>query len=217
MDYSKMILQNTRRCMRITGEDFEYCNLRRSKQFQIRLKIATKFRIPRIKTDTMIFYHERWFFSRHTNYREMGFSQQTFVLARFFHSPRFTRPLFLLAHLFYSPTFFFTRPQILQYVCFCINTSLKIMTSDLSYCQQTVSRICDESKRLQSDGSNNGFCRQIRGKIAVGGLSASDPSACVARKQAKTPEGGMFSSTSKTAWVRLHLVPIALFYTKKVL
>jgi len=108
---------------------------------------------------------ERWFFEARVIFRTMNdlstqgsFSQQMFLFARFF----FIRPLFFRRY----QQLFIHRPQILQCVGFSLLSS-QSNGSDLSYCHQTVSSICDESKWLASDGSVTGFW----GKIAVeGGL-----------------------------------------------
>jgi len=195
VDDSSMIC----RCKRITWGDFVHCNLRRCKQFQIRSKIATKFRISRLKTDIKILYHERCFspatiaterrfFSTDCFYQyNRFFSSDGFSFGRFFLfiAHFFTRTLFLLAH-------FFIRSQIFT-VCL-IFTIINLKNNGF------------ESFVLPSDGFDHlrwiemALVRRIRAngstvnlrKIAVGGSVFAKP-LCVGCHQAgKTPEVACF-------------------------
>jgi len=71
----------------------------------------------------------------------------------FYPSPTF----FLSAsETFYPSPTFFTRPQIFTVSGFSLLSVSKITVSDLSYCHQTVSLICDVARWHSSDGSGKG-------------------------------------------------------------
>ena len=147
-----------RRCMRITWGYFAYCNLRRYKHFQIRLGIATKFRISGLKTITKISYHKRWFFAQQLSLEKWFFSIDCFLLGCFL----FRRVFFSIAHFFFSIAHkFFTVRWISTHV------SLKVMV---------FGSFVTAIRRLRSSAmSRNGSRQMDQGKAFEGKPEEKSP------------------------------------------
>jgi len=113
--------------------------------------------------------------------------------------------------------FFFNRPQIFAVCWISTHDSLKLMVFRIfrTAIRRFRSSAIRRNGSRQTDGGE-GFEGKPEKNRRRGSVSAR-PFCVNASKLAKTPEGGMFSSARKNARVRLHLIPIALFYAKKVL
>jgi len=140
---------------------------------------------PMIANLSDIISSTKLFFSQQLSLKRWFLSPDRFYIRPFFFSQSPT--FFSIAHFFFSIAHKFTVRWI------SLMSVSKWWFSDLSYCQQTVSRICDKAKWLSSDRSGQG----VWGKIAVGGLSSPNPSALDAIKLAKTPEVACFPLRGK--------------------